>query len=101
VLSELERALAGAAGFEPPTREALLERMASYAQRQLADGHHLSAITRHMLGLYAGEPGARDYRRLLSEGARVPGAGADLLWRAATAAVRARGAPGTAAGSAG
>ncbi|MGH8317709.1 MAG: tRNA dihydrouridine(20/20a) synthase DusA [Steroidobacteraceae bacterium] len=86
LLSELQRALDGAAGFEPPTRDALLERMARYAQRQLAHGDHLLAITRHMLGLYAGEPGARDYRRMLSEGARAPGAGADLLRQAAVMA---------------
>jgi len=60
-------------------REALLERMASYAERQLARGERLPSITRHMLGLYAGQPGAREYRRLLSEGARVPRAGSGLL----------------------
>lgn len=83
VLSELQRELGGAGHFETASREALLERMARYAQRQLAQGDRLSAITRHMLGLYAGEPGARDYRRLLSEGARAPGAGPELLRRAA------------------
>src|SRR5690242_12210663 len=83
VLSELQRSLGGAERFEPPSREELLERMATYAQRQLAQGDRLSAITRHMLGLYAGEPGARDYRRLLSEGARAPGAGPELLRSAA------------------
>ena len=83
VLSELQQTLAGADGFDPPGREAVLERMARYAQRQLAQGHHLSAITRHMLGLYAGEPGARDYRRLLSEGARAAGAGPELIRLAA------------------
>jgi len=90
VLSELDRALAGPGGDEPPSREALIERMAAYAQRQLAQGDPLAAITRHMLGLYAGEPGARDYRRLLSEGARTPGAGADLLRQAGAAAGRVR-----------
>jgi len=90
VLSELQRTLAGAEGFEPPTREALLERMVRYAQRQLAKGDRLSAITRHMLGLYAGEPGARDYRRLLSEGARAAGAGPELLRQAASAARESR-----------
>ena len=53
--------------------------MARYAQRQMAQGDRLSTITRHMLGLYAGEPGARDYRRVLSEGARAAGAGPELL----------------------
>ena len=89
VLSELQRMLSGAGSrFEPPSREALLERMAGYAQRQLAQGDRLSAITRHMLGLYAGEPGARDYRRLLSEGARAAGAGPELLRRAASISSR-------------
>ena len=88
VLSDLQRTLAGAASFEQPTREALLERMARYAQRQLAQGDRLSLITRHMLGLYAGEPGARDYRRLLSEGARAAGAGPELLRRAAAFSLR-------------
>ena len=56
--------------------------MAAYAERELAAGERLSAITRHMLGLLAGRPGAREYRRLLSEGAREPGADASLLRRA-------------------
>ena len=62
--------------------------MADYAARELARGERLPSITRHMLGLFAGEPGAREYRRLLSEGAREPQAGAALLLRAASAAVR-------------
>jgi tRNA-dihydrouridine synthase A len=68
-----------------PTAErgALLERMARYAERELARGTRLSAITRHMLGLYAGETGAREFRRVLSEAARAPGAGAQLLRDAA------------------
>jgi tRNA-dihydrouridine synthase A len=64
-------------------RESMLDRMAHYAAREMARGERLSSITRHMLGLYAGEPGARDYRRTLSEGARAPDATADLIRRAA------------------
>jgi tRNA-dihydrouridine synthase A len=90
VLSELQQALGGAECFVPPSREALLERMARYAQRQIAQGDRLSTITRHMLGLYAGEPGARDYRRLLSEGARAAGAGPELIRRAASISPRAK-----------
>ncbi len=90
VLSELQRALAASGCFETPSREALLERMARYAQRELALGDRLSAITRHMLGLYAGEPGAREYRRLLSEGARTEGVGPELLRRAAAISQRAK-----------
>jgi tRNA-dihydrouridine synthase A len=88
VLAELHRALAAGAPA-PPTRAALIERMARYCERELAAGERLSAIARHMLGLYSGEPGARDFRRVLSEGARAAGAGAELLRRAIPTAARA------------
>jgi len=64
------------------SRAALLERMARYAEREMARGERLHSITRHMLGLYSGEPGAREYRRLLSEGVRTPGASHDLIRKA-------------------
>ena len=81
VLAELQRALyPDSAGT--PSREELLDRMARYAERALGRGERLAAITRHMLGLYGGEPGAREYRRTLSEGSRVPGAGPELFRRA-------------------
>jgi tRNA-dihydrouridine synthase A len=85
VLAQLQQALhPGAAAM--PTRAALIERMVSYAARELAAGGRLAAITRHMLGLYSGEPGARDYRRALSEGARTADAGPELLRQAMPAA---------------
>jgi tRNA-dihydrouridine synthase A len=43
-----------------------------------------------MLGLYAGQPGARDFRRTLSEGSREPNAVSDLILRAAERAETAR-----------
>ena len=88
VLAELQQALHPGAGAAP-TRAALIARMQRYAERELAAGGHLAAITRHMLGLYSGEPGARDYRRTLSEGARAAGAGPELLRRAVPAGARA------------
>jgi tRNA-dihydrouridine synthase A len=59
--------------------------MAPYATAELARGERLSSITRHLLGLVAHTAGARDYRRLLSEGVRDPAADASLLRRAAAA----------------
>ena len=88
VLAELHRALSADASG-PPSRAALIERMVRYSERELAAGERLGAITRHMLGLYSGEPGARDFRRILSEGARVAGAGAQLLRQAVPTAARA------------
>ncbi len=82
LLAKLHSLVFGDEPREPPGRPELLERMARYAERELARGERLSAITRHMLGLHTGEPGAREYRRLLSEGARRPGTGADLILQA-------------------
>ena len=82
ILTGLQVALYPAQAADAPSREQLVERMARYAERETARGTRLSAITRHMLGLYGGEPGAREYRRLLSEGAREQGAGPDLLRQA-------------------
>ena len=89
VLAELHQALAGPGPVTQPSREQLLERMARYAQRELQRGGRLSSITRHMLGLYGGRPGAKDYRRFLSEGARAPDAGPELLRAAGRVAARA------------
>jgi tRNA-dihydrouridine synthase A len=55
---------------------------APYIAAHLAGGGRLHQITRHMLGLFHGRPGARGWRRLLSEGANRPGAGLDLIDRA-------------------
>lgn len=79
VLAELERVLHLEAVRPDALRASVLERMARYAERELGKGERLHAITRHMLGLYSGEPGARDYRRRLSEGAREPDAGPGLI----------------------
>jgi tRNA-dihydrouridine synthase A len=85
VLAELHQALhPGEAKLL--SREEMLDRMARYAERALARGERLSAIARHMLGLYGGQPGAREFRRALSEGARVPEAGPELFRRAIPAA---------------
>jgi tRNA-dihydrouridine synthase A len=60
-----------------------------YLARQLEAGTHLAAMTRHMLGLFHGEPGARTWRRILTvEGVR-PGAGLEVV-DAALAAVHER-----------
>ncbi|MSQ58195.1 MAG: tRNA dihydrouridine(20/20a) synthase DusA [Betaproteobacteria bacterium] len=50
-----------------PTRDEVLENMLSYADEERALGTPLRAITRHLLGLYHGQPGARNIRRLMSD----------------------------------
>jgi tRNA-dihydrouridine synthase A len=55
-------------GFETPRVETVVSAMRSYAERRVASGTPLRAITRHMLGLFNGRAGARAWRRGLSEG---------------------------------
>jgi tRNA-dihydrouridine synthase A len=62
-----------------PTRADVLGALTRYAERELAAGMHISRITRHILGLYKGEPGARGFRRVLSERACKEGAGIDII----------------------
>jgi tRNA-dihydrouridine synthase A len=85
VLSALHAAAWGD-GFQAPTPERVVAQMQDYAERELARGARLHAITRHMLGLMAGRPGARSWRRILSEGARDRMAGPELIAAALAAA---------------
>ena len=79
ILTELEQAFGSAAGYVVPDRHAAIQRMTPYIERQIAGGAELKHITRHLLGLFAGQQGARAWRRFLSENAHRPGAGIEVL----------------------
>lgn len=64
---------------------ALVGAMADYASRHLAGGGRLGQVTRHMVGLFHGLPGARRWRQILSTDAMKPGAGAQVLLEAFSA----------------
>jgi len=59
----------------PPTRAEAAMRLRPYIEQQLAGGTPLGQITRHILGLYKGQPGGRAFRRHLSENAHRKQAG--------------------------
>jgi tRNA-dihydrouridine synthase A len=75
-LAEVERELHG---IEPPSRETVMARFLEYVEARLVEGVRLPSMTRHVLGLYLGRPGARRWRRELSEAACRRGAGADVV----------------------
>jgi tRNA-dihydrouridine synthase A len=81
VLARVEAALYG---LPLPARESVLQHMRPYIEAELARGSSLKHIARHLLGLYQGEPGARGFRRILSEGAHQAGAGWSLIEQAIT-----------------
>ncbi len=61
------------------TREQVLQNMYPYIEAHLSEGGKLNQVTRHMLGLFHGLPGARMWRRYLSENAFQPGAGIEVV----------------------
>ncbi len=71
-------------GMDNPaaSRDDVVAGLLPYVERQLARGAHLNHITRHILGLYQGVPGARKFRRHLSENAYKKDAGLEVLTRA-------------------
>ena len=82
ILAEVDQRFFGA---EPSgqTRADVIEAMIPYVEAHLKRGGRLNNIVRHMLGLFHGEPGARVYRRVLSEEAVRAGAGVEVLRKAA------------------
>jgi tRNA-dihydrouridine synthase A len=62
-----------------PSREAVVRAYLPYVATQRARGVPLKSMTRHMLGLFNGLPGARAWRRYLSEAARQPEAGPEII----------------------
>lgn len=77
LLGQVDRRFFGAATDVGPFEA--LEAYRPYMEAQLAAGVHLPAITRHMLGLMHGLPGARAFRRILTVESIRPGAGIEVL----------------------
>ena len=81
ILGEADRRIFGAAN--PVTSpEGAARAMIPTIESHLARGGRLHQVTRHMLGLFTGRPGARGWRRILSEEANRPGAGIGVLEKA-------------------
>lgn len=81
ILAEADRRFFGATEA-PRDRHAVVEAMLPYIEARMSQGAPLSAITRHMLGLFQGLPGARAWRRHLSENAHKPGSGPHVVSQA-------------------
>jgi tRNA-dihydrouridine synthase A len=62
----------------------VIELLIPYIEQQIAAGARLNHISRHILGLFQGVPGAKSWRRYISENAHQPGAGADIIIKAAS-----------------
>ncbi len=81
LLAEVDRRFFG--DLRPPlSRHQVVARMLPYVEQELAAGTRLHHITRHILGLYQGVPGARAWRRYLSEHGHGEAAGPEVIQQA-------------------
>jgi tRNA-dihydrouridine synthase A len=78
VLADVDSRLYGMAAM-PLDRLTIVRRMLPYIKRELARGTRLPALTKHLLNLVQGLPGARAFRRHLSENAVRDGAGPEVV----------------------
>ncbi len=68
--------------FQPPSRRDIALSMLDYIEAEVSRGCRVHNITRHMLGLFTGQPGARKWRRVLGEQACRPDAGPEVVLQA-------------------
>ena len=64
---------------QAPSRQEVVLGMLDYAEQQMQKGKYLNTITRHMLSLFNGKPGAKAWRRVISENVHKQGVKVDLL----------------------
>lgn len=78
ILAQVDPVLFGDAPIAH-SRHGVVMNFLPYIEARLSSGIYLSRITRHMMGLFHGQPGGRLWRRHLSENAHKPGAGPQVL----------------------
>jgi len=81
LLAEADRRIFGS-DQHPGSPHQVIEGLLPLVERECAGGIPLKRITRHLLGLFHGQPGAKRWRRHLSEQAHRPGAGPEVLRQA-------------------
>ncbi len=84
MLRGVDRRFFGAQAEPLPSRHDVARAMLPYVRDKCADGVPLHCIARHMLGLFAGRPGGRAWRRALGGTSHRPGAGAEVIEEALT-----------------
>ena len=81
MLREVDRTFYGD-DVEDISYEAIVEAMIEYCEGHLSSSGRLHQVTRHMIGLFQGVPGARRWRQILSSETSKEGAGPEVLQKA-------------------
>jgi tRNA-dihydrouridine synthase A len=65
-----------------PTREEVIKKMLPYIDEWVSKGYKLHQISKHLLQLFAGQPGTKAWKRYISENSHFPGADSGVIWQA-------------------
>jgi len=79
LLAAVDAEFFGESSATAPTRRAVIDMMSAYLVRETRNGESPRHVVRHMLGLYQGVRGARQWRRMLSDAALLESCGAGIL----------------------
>lgn len=83
LMTDVDHGIYDEAKHNKPTRMEVLESYKEYMQQQMSEGVYLKSMSRHLLGLFTGEAGAKAWRRHISENAHKEGAGIEVIEKAA------------------
>lgn len=79
ILAQADAKVFGCGDHAVPSRRAVAQAYRDYVVETRSPGQPISRFTRHLIGLYQGQPGAKTWRRMLSEGAAHKGAGVEVI----------------------
>jgi tRNA-dihydrouridine synthase A len=82
MLAQADRLIFGSEAISV-SRHQIIEALIPYVDKEISAGTPINRITRHILGLFQGQPGAKKWRRVLSEESHKPGSESSLITRAA------------------
>ncbi|MCL4108363.1 UNVERIFIED_CONTAM: hypothetical protein GTU68_065391 [Idotea baltica] len=84
IMMQVDEQLYDDASLDNRSRLEILETYMEYMQSQMSEGVYLKSMSRHLLGLFTGEKGAKAWRRYISENAHKEGAGIEVIEKAAS-----------------
>lgn len=84
IMTEVDQRIYDDASKGQRSRLDVLESYMEYMQNQMSEGVYLKSMSRHLLGLFTGEKGAKAWRRHISENAHKEGAGIEVIEKAAS-----------------
>ena len=84
LMTEVDQRIYGDDSHNQQSRFEVLDAYMGYMQQQILEGVYLKSMSRHLLGLFTGEKGAKAWRRYISENAHKEGAGIEVIEKAAS-----------------